>query len=85
MFYVYALQSIIDKNWLYIGYSDNLRQRFHTHNTGKVKSTKSKKPLRLVYYEAYKSEEDARKREYQLKTSSQEKELLKKRLKFSLI
>lgn len=85
MFYVYALQGIIDKNWLYIGYSDNLRQRFHTHNAGRVKSTKSKKPLRLVYYEAYTAEKDARKREYQLKTSSKEKEILKKMLGFSLM
>ena len=83
MYYVYALQSLRDRNWVYIGYSDDLRERCAVHFAGKVKSTKSKTPLRLVYYEAYLSEEDARKREYHLKTG-QQREQMKERLINSL-
>jgi putative endonuclease len=82
MYYVYALKSL-SNNDLYIGYSKDLRTRFEAHNKGKVRSTKSNKPWELVYYEAYKSKDDARKREYQLKQSCY-KEDLKKRLKESL-
>ncbi len=83
MYYVYALQSLRDKNWIYIGYSDDLRKRFESHCAGKVRSTKPKRPLQLVYYEAYKSKDDARKREYHLKTG-QQRELLKMRIVQSL-
>ena len=37
------------------------------HNRGYVSSTKLRTPLDLVYYEAYKSERDAREREVQIK------------------
>jgi len=83
MHYIYVLQSKKDKN-LYIGVTADLKTRFKKHNSGKVKSTKSRKPFALVYYEAYKDKRDATKREYNLKTG-QQRELLKKRLKYSLI
>ncbi|MBU0975307.1 GIY-YIG nuclease family protein [Patescibacteria group bacterium] len=82
MFYVYALKSL-KNNDLYIGYSADLRSRFLTHNNGKVRSTKPNRPWRLVYYEAYLSKEDARKRESQLKKSCY-KENLFSRLTCSL-
>jgi putative endonuclease len=82
MYYVYVLQSKIDKN-IYIGYSTDLKKRFLEHNAGKVKSTKSRTPFMLVYYEAYKNKEDATKREYFLKTH-QQRDLLRERLKHSL-
>jgi len=84
MHYVYALQSLVNKNWLYIGVTDDLRQRFGEHSRGKVYSTSRYLPLRLVYYEAYLSKDDAVKREYQLKHNSQQKEQLKFRLVNSL-
>ncbi len=80
MYYVYALQSLKFKNWLYIGYSDDLKTRVETHNAGKVKSTQFYRPLRLVYYEAYLEKNDAAKREYNLKHTSKAKEELKERL-----
>jgi len=82
MHYVYVLQSKTDKN-LYIGVTADLKTRFTKHNSGKVKSTKSRKPFTLVYYEAYKDKRDATKREYNLKTG-QQRELLKERLKYSI-
>jgi len=81
MFYVYVLKC--NNKDLYIGYSDNLKERVKEHNLGKVTSTGSKRPLTLVYYEAYKDKRDATKREYFLKTG-QQRELLKERLKYSI-
>lgn len=82
MYYVYALKSL-DNNDLYIGFSKNLKTRINAHNCGRVKSTKPYRPWKLVYYEAYYSNNDARKREYQLKQSCY-KEELKKRITESL-
>jgi len=83
MFYVYALKSKRD-NSLYIGYTADLRMRLKSHFLGRVFSTRKKRPLKLVYYEAYKEEKDARRREYELKHNSSQKENLKRRLRFSL-
>ena len=82
MYYVYALKSI-KNNDLYIGYSQDLRQRLKYHNQGNVKATKDNRPWKLVYYEAYKEKKDAAKREKQLK-NHRAKEDLKIQLKHSL-
>ena len=52
MYYVYILKSNKDDN-LYIGYTNDLRRRLKEHNTSFSKATKSRLPLKLVYYEAY--------------------------------
>ena len=67
MHYTYVLQSQKD-NGFYIGYSENLKHRFEEHIKGKVESTKNRRPLKLVYYEACLKSEDATKREKYLKT-----------------
>ena len=66
MYYVYALKSV-NKNFLYIGSTSDLKDRFKEHNAGRVKSTKLYYPLKLVYYEAYVSKTDALIRENSLK------------------
>ena len=53
-YYVYILYNKI-KNFIYIGYSENLKQRFTEHNKGYSKSTKPYIPLELIHYEAYKN------------------------------
>ena len=68
MFYVYILQSLNDRK-LYIGYSTDLRKRLKDHNSGGTKSTKGRRPFRLVYYEAHISKNDARRRETYFKTN----------------
>jgi len=83
MFYTYVLRSIKD-NKLYTGSTDNLERRFREHNASKVFSTKSRIPFELIYYEAYKSESDARKRESNLKLRSRALEQLKRRIQGSL-
>lgn len=67
MFYTYVLKSKIDGN-LYIGWTDDLKNRFNQHNRGTVESTKTRIPFDLVYYEACLSKEKAIEREKQLKT-----------------
>ncbi|MEK7599233.1 MAG: GIY-YIG nuclease family protein [Patescibacteria group bacterium] len=84
MFYVYVLQSLKDCK-LYIGYSDDLKRRVQEHNSGKNKSTKHRKPFRLVYYEAYQSKLDAENRETNLKLFGRALGGLKRRIKLSLI
>ena len=68
MYYVYVLRSQLDGK-LYIGYTTNLRNRIQEHNIGEVTSTKPRRPLELIFYEGYKSMEDAKRRECYLKTS----------------
>jgi len=78
MYYVYVLQSKKDKS-LYIGYTNNLKDRFSRHNKGMCASTKDRKPFRIVAYEAYSTEIDARTRERRLKQfKNAHKELLKR-------
>jgi putative endonuclease len=67
MFYVYLLK--LNNGDIYKGYSSDLKQRIEQHCRGKVKSTKNFRPVKLIYYEAYLLEPDARARESYLKTS----------------
>jgi putative endonuclease len=83
MQYVYVLRSDKDgKN--YVGYTKNLKLRFEQHNKGLVDSTKDRKPLKLIYYEACLNQRDATKREKYLKTIYG-KRYIKSRLKSYLI
>lgn len=70
MYYVYLLKNKNTGRY-YIGYTSDLRRRMREHA--------NKKPL-LVYYEAYLSEKDARKRELKLKQRGQGIRRLKERL-----
>lgn len=67
MFYTYVLRSSLDDK-LYIGSTDDLKRRLRDHSNGLAKSTKYRRPLVLIYYEACLSLEKARAREKQLKT-----------------
>lgn len=66
-FYTYVLRSLKD-NKLYIGWTINLKARVKKHNLGKVKATKNRSPLELIYFEGCLSKERALKRERSLKT-----------------
>lgn len=82
MFYVYIL---LEKNGqLYTGFSTDLRSRIKEHNSGKVESTKDRRPLKLIHYESYLLESDARRREKYLKTT-EGKRLLKQQIRDLLI
>lgn len=83
MFYVYLLGSNKDKE-LYIGSTNDLRKRVKEHNSGKVSSTKSRGPFKLLYYEAYTVEQEARNREKNLKLRGQARARLFKRIECTL-
>jgi len=82
-FYVYTLKSEKD-NSLYIGYTNDLQRRVTEHNKGESKATKHKSLWKLVYYEAYKSQSDAKHREKQLKRFAQAHKALKQRIRNSI-
>ena len=65
---MYVLKSQKDGNY-YVGYSADLKQRLGAHNAGHVLSTKHRRPLDLVYYEASLCQSDALRREKYLKTA----------------
>lgn len=69
MYYVYILFSESDRQ-LYTGFSTDLKKRLQKHTDGLVKATKHRRPLKLIYYEAYSEETDARRRELYLKGGS---------------
>ncbi|MDD4607076.1 MAG: GIY-YIG nuclease family protein [Patescibacteria group bacterium] len=66
MYSVYLLRSLKDKN-LYIGSTFDLKSRYTQHLEGKVISTKNRRPLELIYYEAYNDKLLAQERERKLK------------------
>ena len=67
MFYTYVLQSEVDGNF-YTGFTQDLKLRFDQHTKGYVESTKDRRPLKLIYYEACLNQDDALKRERYFKT-----------------
>jgi putative endonuclease len=83
MYYVYLLKNKTGK--IYLGYTNNLRRRLKEHNDrcgGKY--TKNKGPFEVVYYEAYNSINDAKRREDNLKLHKRAYAQLKNRIIDSL-
>lgn len=78
-YYTYVLISEVDGK-MYTGYTKNIEARFKAHNNGEVPSTKNRRPLRLVYFEACLNQQDATHREKYLKTQYG-KMFIKNRLK----
>jgi putative endonuclease len=83
MFYVYLIKSKKDGR-CYTGSTPDLKRRFIEHNKGLVRSTAPLRPFTLVYYEAYRSEKDARLRESRLKDYKRAYNQLRKRIENSL-
>lgn len=69
MYYVYVLLSEKDHKY-YIGYTIDMRRRFAEHLKGHVSSTKLRRPLKLIYYEACLNEQDATRGKEYLKSGS---------------
>jgi putative endonuclease len=55
---------------LYIGQTSNLEKRLERHNKGQIKSTKSRAPFDLIYFERYNKRRQAMYREWMLKSAS---------------
>ena len=67
MYYTYVLHSLKDRKF-YIGFTQDLKRRLEEHEKGLVESTKHRRPLKLIYYEACLDRSDATHREKYFKT-----------------
>ena len=64
--YTYILQCA--DGTYYCGWTNNLDRRLKAHNEGKgAKYTRSRRPVALVYYEAFYTKDEAMRREYEIK------------------
>ena len=78
LYYVYIIVSQKDGT-LYTGQTNNLGKRIMRHNKGLIKSTKSKAPYQLGYFEMYDNRAQAMYREWELKkkwNTSRKKKLI---------
>jgi len=66
-YFAYILRSLKDEGFYY-GHCQDLEKRLKNHNTGKVRSTKARRPFVLHYSEKYLTKTEAAKREYFFKT-----------------
>ncbi|MFI5204480.1 MAG: GIY-YIG nuclease family protein [Flavobacteriales bacterium] len=71
---VYVLFSEKD-HLLYIGFTSDLKRRLAEHNRGECTSTKSRTPLKLIFFEYYLYKQDALNREAYFKTTMGKKAL----------
>ena len=66
MNYTYLLEC--SDGTLYCGWTNDLEKRVNAHNSGRgAKSTKPRRPVRLVWYETFETKEEAMRREYAIK------------------
>lgn len=74
MYYVYILKCCDET--LYCGYTNDVKKRFETHQSGKgAKYTRGRLPLELVYSEEFETKSAAMKRECEIKKMSREMKL----------
>lgn len=64
---MYVIQSIADEGY-YIGICRDLDKRLEKHNKGGVRSTKRRKPFRLIFTEKFRNYLEARIREKEIKS-----------------
>lgn len=74
MNYTYILRCKDDT--LYCGWTNNLKKRLASHNAGKgAKYTRFRHPVTLVYYEIFKTKEEAMSREFAIKQLTRKEKL----------
>ena len=78
-FHVYLLRSRKDHGF-YIGQTQDLAKRLAQHNAGQVMSTRGRIPLDLVGSEEYKTRDEARFREFDVKHHSDKKKVFTAKL-----
>ena len=74
MYFIYILRCF--DNSLYCGQTKDLQRRVKEHNLDKFKSakyTKNRKPVKLVYFEKYKTINEVLKREFEIKKMTKAK------------
>ncbi len=65
-YFVYILQSR-DGGWYYTGYTTDIRTRLEDHNRGASRSTRRRRPWKVVHVEEYVKKRDALRREREIK------------------
>lgn len=66
MFYTYILEC--NDGTFYTGWTNNIDKREETHNKGLgAKYTKSRLPVKVVYFEIFETKKEAMKREWEIK------------------
>ena len=73
MYCIYIL--LLSNNLFYAGYSNDLKNRLEYHRYGLVRFTKSKRPVKLVYFKKCETKEKAIQRERQIKGWSRQKKI----------
>lgn len=73
MYYLYLLRC--SDNSLYCGQTKNLKRRIKEHNSNDSKSkyTRAKRPVKLVYFEKYKTVNEVLRREFEIKKMTKTK------------
>jgi len=72
--YVYAISSL-ERNYIYVGLTSNVLQRFLSHQKGLNKTTKPYAPFFLIYTEECLDRKEARVREKYWKSGSGKRRL----------
>jgi putative endonuclease len=67
MIIVYAIKRL-ERNYIYVGMTNDLNRRIQEHNNGENKSTKSYRPFILIYSESFPDRVSAREKEKYLKS-----------------
>jgi putative endonuclease len=67
MYFLYILKSLKDGKY-YVGITADVDKRITYHSSGRVKSTKNRLPIKLIYSEAFENLKQARAREIYLKS-----------------
>jgi putative endonuclease len=75
MNYTYIVRCADDT--LYTGWTNSLSKRLKAHNGGKdgAKYTRFKRPVQLVYFEGFKTKQEAMHREYEIKQMTRARKL----------
>ena len=74
MNYTYILQC--SDGSLYTGWTNDLEARIQAHNAGRgAKYTRSRRHVKLVYYECIETKEEAMRREYAIKQLNRQQKL----------
>ena len=72
--YTYILRCADDT--LYCGWTNDLNRRLAAHNAGSAaKYTRARRPVRLVYFEAFSTKQEAMSREAHIKRLSRQEKL----------
>jgi putative endonuclease len=84
MYYFYVLYSLKDHH-LYKGVTTDVNKRLKEHNSGRTKSTKSRRPFVMLHYEEYSDKTSALRRENWSKTLEGGGELKLKLIEMGLL